>query len=80
MQDTPDDAVLAQELLGAEMSDLLRDSATLGVGPVKPSQLELAMPPLVKEKVAKSVLLSSVLKVIVLPKLKLFKVSRALGV
>ena len=68
------------EVLGAKMSKLLRDSATLGVGPMKPSQLELAMPPLVKEKVAKPVLLSSVLKVIVLPKLKLFKVSRALGV
>ena len=72
--------MLAQEVLGAEMSELPRDSATLWVGPVKPSQLELPMPQLVKEKVAKSVLLSSVLKVIVLPKLKLFKVSRALGV
>ena len=44
------------------------------------SQLVLAMPPLVKEKVAKSAPLKLELKVIVLPKLKLLMLRKALGV
>ena len=47
---------------------------------VLPFHDELAIPPLVKEKVAKSALLRLEPKVIVLPKLKLLIVSNALGV
>ena len=47
---------------------------------VLPSHDELPMPPLVKEKVARSVVLKFEPKVIVLPKLKLLIVSNALGV